>query len=257
MLPKQIARFLIFFDICGFNTQSSNSFSDRKATFLITGIHISMAISFAIYEMYYFYGFYNIAGPIETINELVELFAVLCSYLFIIFDSIYQRKAHQHFWTMFQQLDQSVYRLSNVISRSYVVKFFEFFCVKLFIDFLSLEYYGFGYHVDEEHKYLVYVTYMVPVKISQIRIFYYIFCLEIVWFLMKMHELIPFELDRKKWNHNLERFYEMSQLTNEIFGVSQVTTVLICFFILFTDINYLYIHFRDLSTTKLMCKHSH
>lgn len=251
MLPKQIVRFLKFFDICGFNIQSTNPCNGQKFNDLITGVHILIVISFTIYDLFYIYEFYNSAGLVETINELMELFAIICPYVLIIFDSVYHSHAQKRFWTVLQQLNENFCCSSNLIPRSYITKLIEFFSAKLILDFITLIYNGFNAYVDQEQTYLIYLTYMVPVKICQIRIFYYIFCLEAVLFHMKHFHLNQIE---KKWNRNLDFIHELIQLVNEIFGVSHVITVLICFFILFTDINYVHIHFHNLSATKLIPK---
>lgn len=252
MLPKRIVRFLKFFDICGFNTQLTNLSSNTNITYLISSVHVLMAASFTIHELFFFHKFYDSAGLIETINELIECFASLLTYYFIIFDSIFHRQAHLSFWTLFQRSNNKA-----LVPRGYVFKIVEFFSANIVIDFITVGYYRFGGYVDFVAV-LVYVAYMIPVKICQIRLFYYIFCLEMILFQLKIIEVelkslaIKTNYDLTKWMRHFEHVHELIQLTNEIFDLSQVSTVLFCFHVLFTDMNYLYIHYYELSTARII-----
>lgn len=252
-------RLLFLFDICGFNTQTNNSFN---VTYLIICVHILMAVSFTIYEFCFFYKFYEYYGLFETINESIEYSASLCSYWLIIFDSIFYRRTHKRFWRVFQQINR---KERNVIPRSYMIKFVEFFGSKFIIDFIVVRYYGFGDY-DVFPALWGYIAYMIPINICQIRLFNYIFYLEVVVFQLKMIEnelesmTMRVHYDRTikpfQWIRNLECVHELSQLINKIFGLSNVSTILFCFYAMFTDLNYYYIHFHEHSTTRLMRKQS-
>lgn len=262
MSERRMVGLLKFFDSCGFNTKSTSLSNDRNVTCLIACAHILMAVVFTAYEFLFFYQFNHFTELSEIVNEFIEYSGSICAYWLIIFDSICHGRANQRFWTIFHQSNVNIRRQSNVIPRSYLIKIVEFFSAKMVVDLIFVTHYDFGGFVGVAAV-LLYVAYIIPIVISIVRIFYYIFCLEIVLHDMKtlQGELKNIEksdncsdLQCSDWVHKYNCIHGMVDLLNEIFGLSQVGAVLLCFYTLFTDMNYLYIHFDELSAARMMCE---
>lgn len=243
--PNQIEFFLELFDICGFNSGSSNLFQTRKSIRIITLIHCLLAILFTINQYFYFKFYYSYFKSFEIISELVECSASLCTYYLIIFDAIPYREAHKYFWNILQQIDECFCRQRHLIFQSYKIKL-VIFLILIFL--LILRYVLFDF-VDN----LIILVYMFLVKICQMRVLYYLFCLEVINFQLKniereiMQRCSSFEMQKFKWIRSyLYLIYQMVNILNEIFGWSQVAAILISFHCLFTDLNYFYIHFHEL-----------
>lgn len=129
--------------------------------------------------------------------------------------------------------------------------------------------------------------YLALIIICQLRVFYYVFCLEILnWqFQMIQHELIImkqrspnivdivggasnsvlqsrahkannfFDLNRMKWvNEYYGCIVEMTKLLNIIFGWSQFASILFKFYSLLTDLNWCYVSFNFFPTLKYLGK---
>lgn len=269
MFPKQIVRFLNFFDIFGFNTQATKLSKSKKLSYSIIWIHISMAVSFIIYEFAFLYKFYLSYGLMQTVNEFVEYSGSLCAYLLIIFDSLFYRREHQRFWLRFQQISPNSNRPLNVIPRSYTIKLVEFCAVTSVFYLITATFYGLGGVVNITN-FISYMVYMIPVKICHIRLFYYMFCLEIILFELKVlhdeinhckldrgshctkDEMKTLETQQMKWIQKFDCIHELINLLNEFCGLSQAGAVLFCFFALFTDTNSYYVGFSEISGTKLL-----
>lgn len=187
-------------------------------------------------------------GFIEAINELIEYSGSLYKYWLIIFDSFVYRHAHKRFWLLIQQIEMDVYPRGT----------FTFFCYKVkFIEFFAASTAGIIYKLVVSVK-SSYFVYIIPFRICQIRIFYYIFCLETIQLQLKQ---IEHELNRayslnsignerpklKQILKNFEHVYETAKLLNMIFGWSHVAAVLFCFFSISTDLNYLYLHLNEIT----------
>lgn len=266
MLPNRKIR--EFFDVCGFNTQSTSLSNHQNVAHHIRCVHVSTALALTICEFLFFYRFHHFTELIEIVNEFIEYSGSICTYWLIIFDSANQCQAHQRFWAIVRQLTPTFSQ--PIVPRSYFVKIIELFFGKIFFDLIWVIYYGFG-GFEGLAALMFYTAYTIPIVICRIRLFYYIFCLEIVLYEIKAmqqeikcmrrrmdsgntcwkHTSNSFQPQRIKWMH--KKYYDvhdMITLLNQIFGWSQVSAVLFCFFAFFTDLNYLYIHFRELSTAK-------
>lgn len=100
----------------------------------------------------------------------------------------------------------------------------------------------------------------------EIRVFYYIFCIEVlhsqfrnIEHEFRTHEIkIDFSTDLEVFKriraHYQGTVYQMANLLNEIFGLSQVTGISFCFYIVLTEMNYLLVHYNDLSTVNTLGK---
>lgn len=150
------------------------------------------------------------------------------------------------------------------------MKVVEFFCASSVALFIRIE-------LDTNLHYSTFVAYTLLYEICQLRVFYYLFCLEVVNFQLKMIDnevetmqnalnftskkstsylirisetsiFYSFESQRLKWiREYFFRIYEMINLLNETFGWSQVAAISFCFHLLLTEIAWGYIHYMEMS----------
>lgn len=253
--------FLNFFDACGFDSGASKLSSNRITCFIYL-MHILAAALFTAFSktFIYMYASYPLFNPVEAVNSFVQYFAPLFTYWLMIFEAYFQRRAHKHFWKILQQTEYVDSR-SDCVPLWFKCKFFEFFVVPTLFILIQL-------NVSEYAVFLT-MAYVALAKICQVRVFYYIYCLEIVNIQLQHLEhhietlrnistqahsgsfernnirkssasSIAFRRFREKYSN----IFEMTCLLNEIFGWSQVSAVLFCFYFLLGDLNYVYPYFQ-------------
>lgn len=271
MLPSEMVFILNFFDICGFNSGSSKLSETQKIAYLIYFVHISMATILTFYEFCLVDDYYSLLGLSEAISESVQYSTALYTYWLIIFDSIVHRRAHKHFWIVLQRIDTSFSCQPIRSIRIYIVKIVIFSMKTVLVMVIRLTIGTMvGLTID-----FAYITLFV---ICEIRIFYYLLCLEVLHFQLKVVEnevkimmtilnvsnfrkhqsaCYSFELERLKWIRGyIHCVYKMMDLLNQIFGWSHVAGISFCFYYLLTESNWLYIHFRELSHIHRFRKYS-
>lgn len=95
---------------------------------------------------------------------------------------------------------------------------------------------------------------IILVKICEIRVFYYIFCVEVLHCQLKtinhefkMNESKTVESKGFKWMRTQYNcVYDMTNFLNEVFGLSQVTEISYCFYIILANMNFLLTHYNDI-----------
>lgn len=260
MLPSQIVNVLNFFDVMGYCTGSTALTKYRQIRLLIHVMHSVFAVLFTMYMFQLSVELYQVMGLLETLNELAQYSVALNTYWLIILDSFLHRYKHRSFWMIVQLIDEH-FCSQTVFLRGYLCKIFEYFPVTLI------------------SSYLIYFLKAVPqvravfigdtlITICQLRVFYYLFCLEVVNWQLKMietevkimksvspmddktHPFREFDLKRFKWiNKYYDCVMEMTELLNDIFGWSQIASILCCFYTLLTNLNWLYANLDRLSVT--------
>lgn len=261
---------LNFFDVCGFNTGVSDIFFHRKLKKVIIGVHILLALILTVFQFHLLVRYYSSLTMIEAISESLQYSTALFTFWMIIFDSICHRGAHKLFWQNLEQIDVCFCQQKNLKMQNYYMKFLEFFCATSFALLIRIE-------SDTILHYSTFVAYILLYEICQLRVFYYLFCLEFVNFQLRTIEnevktmqnalnftskqstsyllrisetsiFYSFESQRLKWiREYFFRIYEMINLLNETFGWSQVAAISFCFHLLLTEITWVYIHYMDMS----------
>lgn len=181
MIPPQIERLLVFFDVFGFNSGLSKISRNRGAYYFVEFVHVSVAISLTFFKFYLLVEFFPQQDLGVAISESLQYFCALYTYWLIIIESFYYRRVHQMFWDIFQHIDVHFHNQAQLRLRNYLLKFIELFTVTLsfFLVFSILNnFFNFG----------VSVIYAFIIKICQVRIFYYIFCLEVTQFQLQVIE---------------------------------------------------------------------
>lgn len=253
MLSKQMKYFLIFFDVLGFNTGSSKLSQSVKLSNAIC-VYSFIAIIFTLFAYKMTHSYYTLLGFIEAISEFVQYLVPLCTYWLIIMDSIIQSQSHRQFWKVLHKIDKSFYHQTNHDLRIFLIKFIEFLVVRIIVVVIRLFVNDFT---------LVNLAYTAIINMCLFRVFYYIFCIEIIQFHLNIiqSKFEPFNINlyrsmlehRIKKSNNFVNFklireyfnciYEMINLLNEIFSWSHVATISLCFSLILTDLNRFYLRF--------------
>lgn len=275
MLPKQIVWMLTFFDIFAYNTGSSKLSNTRLISILIYVLHILLIIFVSLYQLQFEALILSNYEFLEIFNQILQYLAALFTYLLTIVDSFVHRRAHKRFWNLVQRIDQHFYHQSRFTFRCYGWKFIEFFSIMSLATYLIST-------VSNNTFFLLICVYDI---IGEIRVFYYLFCLEILHFQLKMIETelkiiqntlnqtnadysnltqfsessnrvsFEFELQRLKWIRGyFHCAYEMVNLLNEIFGWSNVQAISFLFYLLLTDFNWMYMNFNVCTAIQFISK---
>lgn len=282
MLSIQKIWILKFYDCWGCNTGLTKISKNKSICFFIYFLHIVSACLLTTYKYFMIVELLRLIGTLQTINEMIQYTAGLFTYWMIILDSIAYRNKFHIFWRIYQEIDNQ-FCSQTMLFRGYMLKFNEFFPISIF---LYMMIYATNSFPDSSSVF----AFLIIISICQLRIFYYLFCVEIVKCQLKIieHDLImmknmlnftgmtqqfplmsetspivPFELNRFKWVRGYHhRTSELMDLLNEIFGWSQAVAVSFCFYSFATDSNWLFINYGKFSITQvaiasLWIVHSH
>lgn len=263
MLPKQIVYIISFFDAFGYDSGSSTFSKNRKIVHFICFVHVSLAIVLTIFKFHLNVKYYSSLELPEAFSELLQYSTALYTYWLILMDSIVEQKSHHQFWTILQQIHVEFNNQQNFHCRRYLLKFVEFLSVVMAISIWKIA-------TNPLVEFDVEIAYAILFEICLIRMFYYLFCLEIVQFQLNAirHEMNSIKTLSDRSNHRKRKFshsfdasehlhatkqlkwirnyvecvYKMTQYLNEIFGYSHVAAILFFLYFVLTELNWIYIH---------------
>lgn len=265
MLPLQIVRILNVFHVCGFIDSGSSKISNNlKLRRLIWCIHISLVVILTLFKMYMILQYYPMLRLTEAISEIVQYSTALNTVWMFILDSCVYRQAQHGFWIILQKIDKEFCSQSRCYFRSYLMKFFEFFSINILVMVLTL--------IASFISVVINIAYFTLFTICAIRMVYYLFCLEVVQFQLKMieNELKAMQIDHtncidaRNVSHNKIKFShfeaqrfnwmrgyfhcisEMVALLNKAFGWTQLAGITFCFSFVLTELHWMYLHFHEL-----------
>lgn len=268
MLPRKIERFLLFFDLFGFDSGSSRLYRYQTLCHLVKLVHIVTVVLLTSFTFSYFIDFYALYGIITAISQFLLYFSTLCTYWLILMDSFLHRRSHKHFWDTIQLINEHNSSQTRYALQTFTAKSIWFFVMSILLTALVFQMHNFGH-------FLINIAHFILIRILQIRIFYYLFCVEIVHFQFQLienelkkdatesnesngsnghncysHQLSHtshscFELKRLKCAREcLHCVYEMKRNVNKIFGWSHLAGIFSCFYLLICDLSWLYIGFK-------------
>lgn len=255
MLPIQFERVLTFFDIFGYNTGSSRLSRRKTMIIVLYFVHISMALIFSFY-IFHLTFILKYLRFVELMNSLFQYSTAILTYWFIVIDSVFHRKEHRHFWAILQQIDEFIHPQNHFNLKIYLIKFIQY----MFTTFISV------CMIIPMHDFsdvaLIVVT---VVKLCQIRIFYYIFCVEVLHFqlnvieneIQKMNKMMDFKVGVFQFRWIREYYYHVFRMTcilNKFFDWSHVAAVSFCFYLLLTELNWFCVNYRNLNSIILVGK---
>lgn len=272
MIPNQFRWFFNIFDTFGYNSGWSKLSKFHKNLVSIYVVHILLAFVLFIYEFRLFTIYFKRLPLSEGISECLQYTAALYTYSMIIFDSLYHRQTHKQFWNILKRIDRDLYSQGNLKQQTYLIKF-SLFLIKNLICIvfrIGVQSYA-GVSIDTPYVFLF--------IICEIRMFYYLFCLDMIYFQLKIiemecmniemsshqHEIgcvqktlrikgyqtifsFSYELQRMKWIRDyVFTVYEMTRYLNKIFGWSNVAAISFGFCFLLTETHWCYVNRTNLN----------
>lgn len=265
MLPHQVLHLLSFFDFFGYNSGWSRLSRNHRIANIFYIIHIFSAAVFVAYGFRLITIYYLKLKFAEAISECLQYTAALYTYLSIIFDSFVYRRTHARFWQMFEHLHQQQKiacscngRPFDFAHRNYMIKL-SLFGLKVAVTCAI----RLGGHSMQ--KFEIDAPYVCLFTVCEIRMFYYLLCLEIVNGQLKMvamkcqwivngfnccdAEHVQQRL--KNIRQNVGSVHSMVCHLNNIFGWSNFTAISFSFCFILTELNWYYVHFEELSPLNL------
>lgn len=252
MFSMWIELLFTFFDFFGFHTETCGS--NRKRSLKKFIIHIIWACTFTVFIISYSMQSIVLTEAFAySANYIVQNINGMFTYWAIIVESYIQRKNQRIFWRVYRKIDY--YRkVDRTFLRKYLMKFTQFFVfvtiiqIYFVLHFLSVNGYNFIFFR---------IGYFCFVAMYQCRAFYYLFFLELI-----KYELKRITSESKKmsiWSINIQNgyrieksmknhikhinqyyrlIYALSECINNIFGLSNLATILYCFHMPLTDFNW-------------------
>lgn len=264
MISYQVLYLLNFFDIFGYNSGRSHLSKHRRLANFLYFIHIFLAAVFVAYEFRLITIYYFKLKLAEAISECLQYTVALYTYWSIIFDSFVYRQTHTKFWQIFERLIQEhknvsiccchTWKSMAFTLRNYPIKL-SLFGLKVFLTCaIRLG----GYSMQ---KFEIDAPYVILFTVCEIRMFYYLLCLEIVNGQLKVIEskcqsivnrLICCNIQHVQQQlkcilENFSNIYDMICHLNVIFGWSNVTAISFSFCFILTELNWYYVHFETIS----------
>lgn len=254
MLPNRVKYLLTFFDAFGYNSGSSKLSSCRLSTNLINFSHFLLA-TFLTWFTVYWNAQLPFAQFIELLNHSLSYLSSICMYWLTIWDSFHHWREHHRFWAIFLEINESFQPQHNFTCRPFIFKLFSVISttfITVLIHFIV---------ADSLETSRVIVTYTILVKLCQLRVFYFVFCLEVINFQLKSIEIVLKQMNepinvqsngsgttkRFKW---IQGYYysvcEMATIMNDIFDWSQIAAVIFCFTTFITNLNWICVHFHEI-----------
>lgn len=264
MLPSHIVRVLTFFDLWCYNTGASALSNRRKLRVLILFLHIAMAALITVCQFYLMIELVQLVGVIRMINETIQYGTAVCTCWLIILDAFLFRNEHRIFWSKLQRIDSNFCKQTSSFCK-YLFILIEFFPITISI-------YVFSNFLKSFASSEVILAYLAVIVLSNMRIFYYIFCLDTIHNqlcsvgseLKALKRTLNQKMTRTLHVHNkqlkqIRDFHhcvkEMVDLLNEVFGWSQVAAVLFCFCAIVTDMNWVYAYREFYDKPWFICKY--
>lgn len=261
MFPKWIDLLLKFYDVCGFNTETSKKTSKASRIF---AVHSILAFTFSCFILIHAMCPVIVGNVLPYIvNELLQMMNGILTYWVIIIESYCQCETQRKFWKIYELIEKHQSRSKKSFLRIYLIKFVEFFGVITIVQIIFMQYYN-----EYVGNYIFFrIAYLFSQIIYQYRVFYFIFYLELVKYelqyikteLKNIAELIDLNSvksvkRRTKWcdttmkelsenslkeiNANFQLVYELTKCINQVFGWSNCAIILYCFHLPLTDTNW-------------------
>lgn len=262
MFPKHIRVLLKFYDMCGFYTETTGQ-SGPICPFLFHGTWVFMITCFTI------------ACSMEPmiigdnlpylVNELLQIMNGILVYGMVIVESYLQRKTQQKFWLIYKRIETLRDYCKSKFLCIYIFKVIEFVTAVTIMQTYFTQH--FTHYV--KHYSLFRIVYLCSQIVYQIRVFHYLFYLELIRFELKTIknelknavELSEFRntfscrIDRRSYGcytvlecfneKTLERInaycqfvFQLRSCINQMFGWSNFFTIIYCFHLPLTDGNW-------------------
>lgn len=253
MFSSYVFILLHFFNLWGFCTELSelraSRWRHRKLAVLMIVLHIIYLCCMCGLIWCFLYSS-GVIDLLDATNDAIKFAGAAITRLIVIFESYAKRNVQRKFWNIFCRIRTKFNRCDhNLLCRSYFAESGPFLGVMIVIKCMHY------YRLDTNELTLDFLIALVSLQtMAMIRVFHYLFFIH----------LLDYQLDEigteaeslaeasdNEWISN-ERFrwirmyydlvYELSNCINEIFGWSNVVSILYLFLLLAVDIIWVYSH---------------
>lgn len=249
MFPKWIWYLLKFSDICSFYTEISSLKSHKQSSIKILVFHILWAITLTFFVIKFSTQPIILDDVLPfSVNSILQYSSGMFTYWVMIVESYAQRKTQRKFWELYERMNP---KKRKWLLRSYAIKLIELFVVLTPIQIYFMYYFMFLTVNDFFFR----IALIFCVVMYQYRVFYYLLYLE---FIKRELENIRNDLEMIIMKTNINSFgsqdlvtenlknitqyynqvYQLSNFINQMFGWSNFTTILYCFHLPLTEINW-------------------
>lgn len=257
MYSPWMSRLLLYFDLWGFSTRFNKLTKQLKFSLFFFVLHIILA-SISSYLIFKYLLRPN-DDTLGTLNDLIKFVVMITSYWLSIVELFFKRKTQDRIWRQVEYIDQHFCCHRQFSRASYMFK------LKMYFGLAGVGYFVFMYSLclKTGTKYLYFWFPYIFVMVSfQNRSFYYIFYLEFVAYELQMvcrevNEMMKalarnhlglrnvfaekFQRKRFRWMRGyFESIHNLCQTLNVLFGFSNVASILLAFFIVIADMNWLH-----------------
>lgn len=259
MLPKWMIYILHYFDLCAFCTAIKSSQRYQKIVRLSFLSHVIIATISTLFIIRYLNR--PISDILGTVNDIVKFGVGLSVYWSSILEMNLNCDAQKLFWMRFQKIHNQYCTHQSFLLRNYLIKC-AIYSIAMFFIFFSYFWKIIACNVKFLYFFFSYLFVMV---MYVNRAFYYLFYLEIIAYeLGKIENEVKsivriiefkrtsifgikyqmhgeFERKRLKWiREYYQLIYEIAMDLNNVYGWSNVETILYSFQLSLTEINWFY-----------------
>lgn len=260
MFSNLICGVLIVFGFCGFQPELKTSFLYRKLSLLVFTVHvmISSVFTFCLFKFTFWIWVNMFSSKLHMVNEFGQFYVVLLNYWVIIIESFCQQKNQRQLWQVFR----NNHKYSCLKMKSFFLKFLTYITIYTILTGYILINLQLNVHLGI----LIVSILGLLLEVSRMRIFFYIFYLELMKIELKTIEnvLIPeFKskvfisnrrnvINQSRWIQKYyQSIYKLNVCINSIFGWSNLSTILFSFEAILVSINTIYCYGVDKSTMYL------
>lgn len=274
MYPKWMKILLCYFDIFGVVTEFRVDPSYRKIIRLASTIQIGLGVIVTILLIIYLQR--PIHDPPGTLNDVIKHGGTLIVFWLTLFEFNTKHQIRRSFWNTFKKIDSSLcshrrFALPGYLSRvRFCFTTFTIVCLLYLHQIIS----------TTGTKYVYFwCTHFTLITMYINRVFYYLFCLELIIYELKVIEnetravartyrnktclvavgkswsSVEFELKRFKWiREYFQSIHDMCESFNHFLEWSNVITILFSFQLLITDVIWLYWKLFNKQHVHTLCK---
>lgn len=249
MLPNQIIFIFKIFDCFGFFTEYKSSVFWKRFRYAFS-FFVLIYISIVRVDIL---SYVNIISVIELVNGSIQYFGALLTFYVEFFESLLTRHLSRAFWKKNEANDcRACHKWS-----SYLIKFWlHLLLLIMYLLFVFLE-------TEPEARVLT-TTITTLMRFYQFRIFHYLTHIRVI-----RNNITTIHMHAKEASiflgassigylkhirHLYRNTFEMVNYLNEMFGYSQFTLVLYCYFLLLTECNWYYIYVDEYEGFENICK---
>lgn len=243
-MDKCLSLVIRFFELCGFHHSAWTH--RRPVKYCIFALQSTILLIFTINGTKYILAITEFMETLGVLNFALFYFALLATYWCIIIESYAQKPVQKSFWELHGSLMD--FGLRDAMKRLYLCEFVVHVLLTAIMLFLSVH--------DQNTTAKAILIYYILLFMCNNRLFYFLLYLKLIKIELQQIALAltfghnssgreRFLMILNKSRRQYQRVHEMVACINGIFGWSQFTSILICFYTLLAYFNFTYQQFEQ------------